>query len=152
MGWRRNRWLALWAVCGLHGCAGGDQTPCVNCPAIAGTYTVAFNSNGGSRSPGCSTLGIGNPQGSLFINQQGANLGGSSYSGFSLTGTLFDTYNFSLSGFDVDGGNSMFLQGRFVPAAADGGSIQNGLVATQYQRTQGTGTVTCSQSLPFTAQ
>ena len=146
----RGSWLLVAVGCAVQGCSGGDQNPCVNCPAIAGTYTVIFNGSGNS-SPGCATLGIGSPQGPLFINQQGASLAGSAYSGFGLTGTLFDTNNFSLSGFGPDSG-SLFIQARFVPGAADGGTIQNGLISTQYSGTQATGTVACSQSFPFTAQ
>jgi hypothetical protein len=117
---------------------------------------VTITGTGGSATPGCATLGIGDPQGFLLISQQAASLSGSSYAGFVLNGTLFDTDNFSLSGFDYDAGtslgDSMFLQAQFVPDPSDGGTIQNGMLTTQYQRTQGASAITCSQSLPFTAQ
>lgn len=149
-----NRPLLATALAAVIAACSGNESPCTSCPQMAGAYLVSINDSMSTASSGCATLGVGDPQGLLSISQQGAGLNGS-YSGFSLTGTLYDSFDFQLSGFQADGGvptsNNLALSARFVPAAPDAGASLVGSMSTQYQGTTGGTSATCTQYLPFTA-
>jgi hypothetical protein len=151
----RHAFGALCAIIALHGCTCDNAHPCSRCPAIAGSYAVTFNDVAGTSSASCASFGIGDPTGLLVINQEGATLQ-ATLSGFSMTGTLFDTDDLAMAGLAVDGGitttDSMSISARWAPGTADAGGSVTGTVNTQYQRSQQNAPANCIQALPFTAQ
>jgi hypothetical protein len=137
-----SSWLWL-CIAALSACNGAGAAPC-----IGGSYAMGFNAIQTSQSAGCTTLGIGLPEGALVLTQQAASLS-ADYSGFVLQGTLLETYNLSLSGFGADGG-SMSLNALYVPSELDAGASLQGSLTAQYLGTSASG-ASCSQNVPFTA-
>src|SRR5579862_2854289 len=93
--------LLCLAAAGCGGC--GDNQPCSVCPAIAGSWNMALDDAKGTVDPSCASLGIQDPTGPWVITQSAAILHGT-YGGFDLTGTLYDSYDLSMTGLEDDAG------------------------------------------------
>lgn len=127
----------------------GDQRPCSSCPSIDGAYLVSWQQ--GFPQAGCPEMGP-RPV-NLNFSQQGNQLS-VLVGGNELRGTLYDTYDFSVSG--GDNSTSYSLRGRAVvsgpSAQADGGTVRSNvhLVGTLFTRT-GSGSMGCDLSENYTA-
>ena len=99
------------------GAACTDSLPCSNCPAMEGTYAFTWQAPT-TNVTGCSRLTTPRPS-MLTFNRVGSSLT-SSLDGQELRGTLFDTYDFTLSG-GVDIASN--LRGRLV-TGSDAGAIR----------------------------
>ena len=124
----------------------GDARPCSSCPAVAGTYALTLGEFQGS-GEACATLPPPAAPTSLTLLQSGsvlrATIAGESYSG-----TLLDTYDFSLLGAEraVDGGTEdLHVRGRFIPGAADSGTLRG-----SFDTTSRRGGRLCDGTQPFT--
>jgi len=124
----------------------GDARPCSSCPLVGGTYALTLGEFQGS-SEACATLLPPPAPTSLTLLQSGsvlrATIGGESYSG-----TLLDTYDFSLLGAErqVDGGTEdLHVRGRFIPGAADSGTLRG-----SFDTTSRRGGRLCDGTQPFT--
>jgi hypothetical protein len=127
----------------------GDQRPCTSCPQLDGAYLVSWQQ--GFPQTGCPQMGP-RPV-NLNFTQQGNQLA-VLIGGNELRGTLYDTYDFSVSGGDT--ATSYSLRGRAVvsgpTAQADGGAARSNvrLVGTLFTRT-GSGATACDLSENYTA-
>lgn len=127
----------------------GDQRPCSGCPKIDGPYLVSWQQ--GFPQEGCPAEGP-RPL-NLNVTQAGNQLsvlvGGEEW-----RGTLYDTYDFSVTG--GRGGTSYSLRGRAVlsggTTTVDGGMSPTGvrLVGTLFTRS-GSGAMACDLSENYTA-
>lgn len=142
-----RRLLVVMVPLWLLGC--GDQRPCTSCPQVDGAYLVSWQQ--GFPQMGCPDKG---PQPvNLNFSQQGNQLS-VLVGGEELRGTLYDTYDFSVSG--GRGDVSYSLRGRAVvsgpSAQADGGAVRSSvhLVGTLFTRT-GSGAKACDLSENYTA-
>lgn len=147
---RRRGWTALAVLAagaaGL-GCDASNRVCVNNCPPLEGDWAVAFAS--GTVSSECQMIGAAPVDGVLSVTRQGAALD-AIFRGAVLSGTAYDTYDFSLHGQDFpDGGaapDTISFRGRYVPAP-DGGSAGAQLVGQHdatltLRRTVG-GNITC---------
>jgi hypothetical protein len=150
-------WLLAAALAGTAflvspGCGGGTGSPCTNCPPIEGTYSLEFAP--GTLPTDCTAIGVQLPRGPLEIERTGPTLN-ASLDGVELTGTLYQTYDFTLlsSPTPRDGGSDTWtLSGRYIPVLRDGGTAQiNGTFSGNYTRTPPQGTRRCTMSRPYTA-
>ncbi|MCU0699006.1 MAG: hypothetical protein MUC96_21085 [Myxococcaceae bacterium] len=113
----------------------GDQRPCTSCPDITGAYLVSWQR--GFPAEGCPATG---PQPvNLTLSQMG-NRVSSLVDGFELRGTLFDTFDFSLSG-GLEG-TEYSLRGR---AIIDGVRADGGTTSASRVRVVGSLTTTRAQ-------
>ena len=130
-----------------------DAVPCTSCPALAGSYAMIFQET--SRSADCATLPPPAPPSRLELTQAGST-GRATVGALDLVGTIYDTWDFVLSGTgSPDGGpasESVSVRGRFVapPSGHDGGSsIQGTWTAGADAQVTGTA-LSCSVELSFT--
>lgn len=156
------------------GCS--SVSPCAaNCPAIEGTYTLDFASTDAGLGTDCEALQVALPQGPLAITRQGSDLN-ATLDGIALSGAIYTTSNFTLSGGGSvgDGGTegqiaSFSLTGTFTPPrggtvtvgdggtgdggtppVADGGTAQLSGSFFGSWSTQGEGGRRCNVTRPFT--
>lgn len=108
------RALAVWAVLCV---ACTDASPCVRCAAIDGTYAVSWRAP--QTSGACSKET--EPSTLLNITQAGSSLT-TVLKGQQLTGTLYDTNDFSFFGATAD--TSYALRGFLAVLGADGSTVQ----------------------------
>jgi hypothetical protein len=94
--------LSLWA------CSGAK--PCVDCPAIEGAYSVSWLAPDSTN--GC-PAGARGPQPTSLNFSRGGSTIHTTVGGYDLAGTLYDTFDFTVSGGDDTVAYSM--QGRLVP-------------------------------------
>jgi hypothetical protein len=113
-----------------------DAFPCTSCPDIAGTYVASW-----SRTPGFVCAGAG-PRPTTFSLTQVGEVLRSTLADQPLQGTLFDTYDFTLSGdwegvheglwgraalggagTSPDAGTTVRLQGTLTTSPGDGGCL-----------------------------
>lgn len=134
------------------GCGNGTGSPCGNCPPIEGTYSLEFAP--GTLPPDCTAIGVQLPAGSLEIERTGATLN-ASLDGVELTGTLYQSYDFTLlsnSGPGDGGTDTLTLNGRYIPVVRDGGTAQlTGTFSGNYTRTPPQGTRRCALTRTYTA-
>ncbi|HEX8701124.1 MAG TPA: hypothetical protein VF815_19925 [Myxococcaceae bacterium] len=134
------------------GCGSGTSAPCSTCPAIEGTYELEFAP--GALPADCTAIGVQLPRGPLEIERTGPNLS-ASLDGVALSGTLFQSYDFTLlsSSGPGDGGTDTFtLNGRYIPQVTDGGTAQlTGTFSGNYSRTPPQGTRRCTLTRSYTA-
>jgi hypothetical protein len=120
----------------MLGCS--DALPCSRCPAIAGRYALSWESPSGTPSSACATLAPAEPPDALDLEQATASVT-SHLDGIRLTGTLYDTLDFTLLGSNpVEGGgaDSVQLRAQFTAASSDGGVAQiRGRAVHTYRRT-----------------
>lgn len=93
-------------------CSGSNET-CTNCPPVEGSWAMSY----GAPAPACP--GAMQPPSTLVITRVGS-LVRADVAGTQLTGTLFDTFDFTLRG---DFGDLNADAGR--PAGTDGGALQD---------------------------
>ena len=144
------RWLVSIFLLGT-GAACSDAQPCSSCPNIQGVYDLRFDDSSGTPAE-CVTLGVSDPVGPLTLGQFGSGLTGT-LGGTALRGTLYDTFDFSLSGVpDSDGGTTggVTLHCRFIQGVADGGDSLRGTWGTTVHQSRGTGPVDCTLNRPVT--
>lgn len=142
--------LAAFVVAVLAGCSGNDAKPCNTCPQVAGNWTFQFEA-AGEPSAACAQLQRTTPPASFSVTQVGSSLG-SELEGVEVRGTLYDTYDFGLSGTanGEDGGvTSVSLNGRYVPnvAGTDAGERLQGSFNGNYT----SGETSCVVSRGYTA-
>ncbi|MBL9038309.1 MAG: hypothetical protein JNG84_07345 [Archangium sp.] len=111
-----------WAAAALMSCT--DVLPCTACPPMEGTYTVAWQAAPPSGT--CTVPGPRPPE--WTIERTGSSIS-TSLDGSVLTGTVYDTYDFTLSG-GVDG-PSFALRGRVVVGLSDAGVQLMGSLRTR---------------------
>ncbi len=92
----------------LWACSGAK--PCVDCPAIEGAYVVSWLAPDSTTSCGAGAQG---PQPSALNFTRAGSTVRTLVGGFELAGTLYDTYDFTVSGGNVSVAYSM--AGRLVP-------------------------------------
>jgi hypothetical protein len=136
----------VWFIAALTvaGCDSSNGNPCTTCPPLGGTWVFQFDTG---MATGCSSLGT--LPTSMVIDQQSSVI--STYlNGADLSGSLFDTYEFSLNGTipSQDGGFDFVVQvqGLYVPSqATDGGDdrIDQGIFSRS--------TDSCQEDTPFKA-
>ncbi len=119
-----------------------DALPCSTCPEMEGAYAVSWEAPTGN----CA-VGVTRTTG-LNVTRVGSSLH-STVAGQQLTGTLYDTYDFSLSGgIDV----SYTLRGRLALGAHDAGAQAIHLVGTLRTSARGRDAGTfCDTDEKFTA-
>ena len=119
-----------------------DASPCGKCPAMEGTYRVMWEAPVSRCAVGATRMA------NLIFTRAGSGLQ-STVGEQPLTGTLFDTYDFTLSGgLEV----SYFLKGRLVlGGSADAGSPAIHLVGTLRSSVRADGGTFCDTDEPFTA-
>lgn len=119
--------LSLWA------CSGAKF--CVDCPAIEGAYSVSWLAP--DSTIGCDGGALG-PQPALLNFNRGGSTIHTTVGGYDLAGTLYDTFDFTLSGGDDTVAYSM--QGRLVPVdpITDAGVRLQGSMTTTKSPTSGT--------------
>lgn len=135
------------ALASVGGCA--DGRPCTQCPPVEGSYVLSFSDV--QRTTDCATLSP--PGGELSVARVGSVLHGQ-LGGTELTGTLYDTYDFTLAGSSIgDAGvvDAVDLVGRYVPpsSGADGGDWIRGTYSATQQRDERSGRRTCSVHASF---
>lgn len=136
------RRLAL--LCPLVLAACEDVRPCTSCPQIAGAYLVSWQR--GVAQPDCPTTG---PRPIEFNVTQTGNRVSALIGGDELRGTLYDTYDFSMTGGHSD--TSYTLRGRaVVGGAADGGGSSVRLVGSLLTRADAA-TTGCQLQEAYTA-
>jgi hypothetical protein len=128
----------------LVGC--DSSSPCTTCPPLAGTWVLQYQA---AMSTGCEQTHFGALPATISIGQQQSVID-ASLDGTAATGSLYDTYNFRLSGMgeNNDGGfgRVVELRGVYIPAATpDAGDehIEDGL----FTRIQDA----CQEDTPFKA-
>ena len=103
----------------VAGCP-GDGSPCVSCPAIEGVWFVQylapdFPCDGGT--PGA-------PANTLQLTREGSMVR-SVIDGIAVSGTLYDTFDFTLNGQMPGGGETISLRATYKPPSkADAGDSQ----------------------------
>jgi hypothetical protein len=102
-----------------------DAQPCSSCPQIQGTYGLTW-SNG-------TTCPVTGPQPSLLTLTQTGSALSAMVGGAAMQGTLFDTFDFTLNGGNVD--TRFELQGvavsnQVVGPSADGGVADGGVLTS----------------------
>lgn len=105
-------------LCVATGCTGSDARPCSDCPDVAGAWQWTFEQ---TPLPGpCQALGRAPPAAPLVLTQVGSGLRGEA-DGVPLQGTLYDTWDLSLSGgAALDGGTrSVTVFARYAPPRVD---------------------------------
>jgi hypothetical protein len=138
--------MKRFAMLGLLILSCGDPSaPCSTCPPIAGTWALQY---GSGISSGCDHAGFDAMPATLLVTQQSSVLH-ASFDALSLSGSLFDNYQFRLTGTgapSADGGlaRAVELRGLYVPASTDGGErILDGNLSRNLD--------TCDEETPFTA-
>src|SRR5438045_412211 len=133
------RRAAVFAAFALSACTCGDETACSQCPPLEGTYAMSYDS---AQAASCD-LSNWRPA-TVAITRVGSTARSSLY-GVDLSGTLFDSFRFQLTGAtSIDGGSvSIDLHGTFVPPsnATDGGSQIRGEYAVDQ--------IGCSETWPY---
>lgn len=152
MNYRLLRWipLALPVAALLASAAcGGDTRACNTCPNVAGTWTLSFED--GELPPECEQLGRTLPAEPLVLQQVGSALT-TELQGTQMTGTLYDTWEYTVfgSGDDDAGSRTVALTGRYAQplAALDAGERLQG----NYNATYDEGETTCVLTRGYTAQ
>ncbi len=140
----------------LTGCS--DARPCSDCPAVEGTYDMAYAEQ--SRLGSCAIAPPPAPA-ALELTRVGSTVRVAN-PGLDLVGTLFDTWDFTLlGGHASDGGtpdgreveDTISARGHFVPPGADGGAAIRGTWDTSTLQTSAAGSsAECSVSLAFTGK
>jgi hypothetical protein len=142
------RLLLLLGVLGVAGCdcSGDGSSPCTTCPPLGGSWTFQYDLG---TSSGCEHTAFGALPGAMVIDQQESVLH-ANVDATPVSGSLFDTYAFRLTGSDpaADGGFDRIVQlkGYYVPATAgDGGRerIDDGLFSRSLE--------SCDEETPFKA-
>ena len=99
-----------------------DAQPCVSCPPLEGVWFLQYMTP--TRS-GCSAATLPAPPMTVSLTRQGSVLHGA-IDGISIQGTLYDTYDYVLSGIEaqLDGGSrTASLRGRYTKGStADAGT------------------------------
>ncbi len=131
----------------VGGCSGSEGR-CLGqgCPPLAGSWALVLQAPAASGT--CTPPAL---VGDLTIGQEGATLSGS-FAGVALTGTAFDTFDFTLHGTaQLDGGSDdLRIKGRYLPSgAADGGASLSGTLTGSHERSQATGPQSCGQTASF---
>lgn len=112
-------------VAAVVSACGGDNQECTTCPKLEGKW--ALTAGGPDRT--CSPSEA--PPASIDITRVGAAIR-SQLPGGELTGTIYDTYDFTLSGsvYPADGGisraDSLSIRARFIPGGPDAGDTFTG--------------------------
>ncbi|RKG99059.1 hypothetical protein D7X32_27615 [Corallococcus carmarthensis] len=139
-------------------CDEGGTTDCGDtCPPVEGRYPLAFRDDAGLPAE-CVNLNVqaladGEP---LTLQRDGGTLTGT-LTGVPLTGQVYASGALSLSGAPPssrDGGVNTFLSltGTVARDTGDGGVVSlAGTFTGSYSRTQGTSSLRCSVTRPFTA-
>jgi hypothetical protein len=127
------------------GCSASNSACFRTCPAVGGQWQVTFEP---ATDPAeCQQVGASVADGPLDITQHTSALD-ATFAGQALTGTAYDTGQFTLDGFTTpDAGNpdAFSFRGTYLPGAdggASGDSLSGTYDATLY-RPSAQGTVTC---------
>jgi hypothetical protein len=129
-----------------------DNKPCTACPPLEGRYDVSFEST--STTGSCQ--GVNPPsEGTLQLSRRGSALGGSFPPYEALTGTLYASGDFTLSGSGRgDGGtpsDRVSIRGSYRADVRDGGvTTLDGTWLEVSQRSSPSGPTTCSLHRAFT--
>jgi hypothetical protein len=111
----------------LPACDCGDQRACSDCPPLEGRYAMAYDDE--TASADCSAIRPPAEPAELELSRVGSTAR-TTVAGVELSGTVFDSFTFSLTGNGAgDGGQlSMNLRGTFVPPSSvtDGGTQLRG--------------------------
>lgn len=129
----------------LMGCT--EAQPCRNCPSVEGTYAMTWPDGGGMVTEGCALEGPRPP--TLTLTHRDSNVT-TTIGNSTIGGTLYDTYDFSLSG----GGDGFTYKLRALAVPEGGGgdagmSLRGSLTSGQVDATTGE---YCEVSDSFTAQ
>lgn len=115
---------ALFALL-LAGCS--DAVPCINCPNVGGTYTLAWGDAGVTDQP-CATPG---PRPAMLTLEQRESRVNADLEGQRLSGTLYDSYDLAMTGLSLD--VSYQLKALVIPTGTslDGGIRLTGTLTTR---------------------
>ncbi|NBD12125.1 MULTISPECIES: hypothetical protein [Corallococcus] len=143
--------LLLAPACGTKGNADCGES----CAPVEGVYPLVFQPDAGLP-PECANLNAPPlPDGKdLTLTRDGGALGGS-LEGVALRGQVFPTGDLTVSGApppSSDGGLTLFISvsATFTGGASDGGSL-TGTFSGNFSRIQGSGSLQCTVTRPFTA-
>jgi len=132
----------------VSGCT-GDNKPCTTCPPIEGTYALGFEETGAA---GCDG-GTPPQRDTLALTRHGASLSGHTEVWEDLTGTLYESGDFSLSGTTEDGGtglDTVSVQGHYRAGIGDGGTPSlDGTWVESHQRSTPSGPQPCTLTRAF---
>jgi hypothetical protein len=128
---------------------------CTSCPDLTGSYQVTFTDD--QSTGNCSDFGVGDTSTTMNLTQNGATLNGEMF-GFDLTGSLYASGSFSISGNNdigdggVDDYASLTMQGT-APLLDAGTEVTTltGTVQGDFSNDVGSGTDTCTLYKSFTA-
>lgn len=125
----------------ITGC--GDALPCSSgCPDIEGTYALEYQ----AANPSCGEKTA--PPTTITLTRQVSALSGLLY-GIPCTGTVYDTYDFTLRGAAGAGEiDSVSLRGKWVGSRPDSGA--SATLRGTLSVTVGTGDTACTSSRAFT--
>lgn len=116
-----------WVLAVVLVAACDDARPCSSCPPLEGRYALTYE--GGATAGDCATARVGEPPRELEIARSGPTIRSTAL-GVELTGTLYDTFDFTLAGAGVSdaGSDAITYRGKFLPPsnATDGGTLLRG--------------------------
>jgi len=145
---------ALVVVLGAGAACSASNNACFRiCPAVGGQWQVTFQP---ATDPAeCQKVGAGVSDGPLDITQQTSALE-ATFAGQALSGTAYDTGQFTLDGFTTpDAGNpdTFSFRGTYQRGADGGasGDSLSGIYDSTLQRPSGQGPVTCRLVRNYTA-
>jgi len=150
----RTQVAALAVVLGAGAACSASNNACFRiCPAVGGQWQVTFEP---ATDPAeCQKVGAGVSDGPLDITQQTSALE-ATFAGQALSGTAYDTGQFTLDGFTApDSGtpDAFSFRGTYRPGAdgGAGGDSLSGIYDATLQRPSAQGTVTCRLVRDYTA-
>lgn len=134
-----------------------DNTPCSSdCPPLEGAWSIDFP-DGGAPDPDeadCAAMGVALTPGRLTVTQAAADLD-ATFEGESLSGLLYDTYEFTLLSRGDGGMQATSIRGRYVATGAlDAGTgrLSGTWTRTSREALPGEASRTCTLRRAFTAE
>lgn len=134
----------------LVGCTGGDTRPCNECPDVSGSWQWTFEDTP-ALSESCLAQGQALPSAPLVLDQVGSAVR-AELEGLPLQGTLYDTWDLSMSGGGAaaDGGTrSVTVFARYVPPRS--GTTEKDRLQGDFSSSSGAGDRRCTVARGFTA-
>jgi hypothetical protein len=151
------RWKALGLLAGAAlaaACGTANRVCFQSCPPMEGRWRVVFES--GSVPADCQAIDAAPVDGELSVTRQGAALT-ATFGGTELTGTLYESFDFSLNGQSTPNGgglDAISFRGRYVPSSDGGtaGAQLTGVHDVTLTRTRAVGgNITCRYVRDYTA-